>query len=118
MAIGPLVGTSDGKVYVGLAYHGGSGHLVDYDSRTDRVHDVGDLNTLTGDSRTGRTVWQMTDTPGRTTVAQYATQTMTTPDGRWLIYGSDSSQRANFIRGEEALPAPRWGEYGTSQRRG
>jgi Tol biopolymer transport system component len=41
------------------------------------------------DSRTGRTVWQMTNTPGRTTVAQYATQSMATPDGRWLIYGSD-----------------------------
>lgn len=41
------------------------------------------------DSRTGHIVWQMTNTPGRTTVAQYATQSMTTPDGRWLIYGSD-----------------------------
>jgi oligogalacturonide lyase len=41
------------------------------------------------DSRTGHTVWQMTDTPGSTTVTQYATQSMTSPDGRWLIYGSD-----------------------------
>ena len=49
------------------------------------------------DSRTGRTVWQMTDTPGRTTVAQYATQSMTTPDGRWLIYGSDrASERGQL----------------------
>src|SRR4029077_524070 len=41
------------------------------------------------DSRSGHTVWQMTDTPGRTTVSQYATQPMSTPDGRWLLYGSD-----------------------------
>jgi len=42
-----LVG-SDGKVYMGLAYHGGGGHMVYYDSKTDTVHDIGDLNILTG----------------------------------------------------------------------
>jgi len=41
------------------------------------------------DSKTGHTVWQMTDTPGCTTLSQYATQEMTTPDGRWLLYASD-----------------------------
>lgn len=41
------------------------------------------------DSKTGRTVWQMTDTPGRVTHAQYFTQPACTPDGRWLVYGSD-----------------------------
>ncbi|MFB3905952.1 MAG: oligogalacturonate lyase family protein [Acidobacteriota bacterium] len=41
------------------------------------------------DSKTGRTVWQMTDTPGRVTHAQYFTQPAATPDGRWLVYGSD-----------------------------
>ncbi len=41
------------------------------------------------DSRTGHTVWQMTDTPGRITSGQYATQNFSTPDGRWLVYGSD-----------------------------
>jgi len=41
------------------------------------------------DSATGRTVWQMTDTPCRTTHAQYFTQPGTTLDGKWLIYGSD-----------------------------
>ena len=41
------------------------------------------------DSKTGRTVWQMTDTPGRLTKAQYATQNMATPDSKWLVYGSD-----------------------------
>ncbi len=41
------------------------------------------------DSKTGRTVWQMTDTPGRVTHAQYFTQPACTPDGHWLVYGSD-----------------------------
>lgn len=41
------------------------------------------------DSRSGRAVWRMTDTPGRTSHAQYFTQPAATPDGRWLIYGSD-----------------------------
>src|SRR5262245_43786015 len=41
------------------------------------------------DSRTGHTVWQMTDTPGCTSHAFYFTQQGTTPDGEWLFYGSD-----------------------------
>ena len=43
------------------------------------------------DSRSGRTVWRMTHTPGGTSHAQYFTQPATTPDGRWLIYGSDQA---------------------------
>jgi hypothetical protein len=43
-----LLAASDGKVYVGLACHGCSGHLVFYDSLKDTIVDVGDLNTLTG----------------------------------------------------------------------
>jgi len=49
-----LLAASDGKVYTGLAYHGGSGHLVYYDAKTDRVHDVGDLNSLTGETHLRR----------------------------------------------------------------
>lgn len=49
-----LLAASDGKVYAGLAYHGGSGHLVYYDSKTDRVHDAGDLNALTGEEHLRR----------------------------------------------------------------
>ena len=41
------------------------------------------------DSKTGRTIRQMTDTPGRLTKAQYATQNLATPDSKWLVYGSD-----------------------------
>ncbi len=43
-----LLAGSDGKVYAGLANHGGGGHLVYYDSKADRMVDVGDLNYLTG----------------------------------------------------------------------
>lgn len=41
------------------------------------------------DSKSGHIVWQMTDTPDRTSHAQYFTQANTTPDGEWLFYGSD-----------------------------
>jgi hypothetical protein len=45
-----LLAASDGKVYAGLANHGGDGHLVYYDSKQDRVHDVGNLTELCGES--------------------------------------------------------------------
>src|SRR6202020_2713976 len=44
---------SDGKVYVGLACHGCNGHLVYYDPSKDRVVDVGDLTTLSGEDGLG-----------------------------------------------------------------
>jgi hypothetical protein len=49
-----LLAASDGKVYAGLAYHGGDGHMVFYDSKTDRVHDVGNLTELCGESHLRR----------------------------------------------------------------
>jgi hypothetical protein len=49
-----LLAASDGKVYAGLAYHGSDGHLVYYDSKTDRVHDVGNLTELSGESHLRR----------------------------------------------------------------
>lgn len=45
-----LYAASDGKVYAGLAYHGGDGHLVYYDSKSDRMHDAGNLTELAGES--------------------------------------------------------------------
>ena len=38
----------------GLAYHGSDGHLVYYDSKTDRVVDVANLTELTGESQLKR----------------------------------------------------------------
>jgi outer membrane protein assembly factor BamB len=49
-----LCAASDGKVYAGLAYHGDDGHLVYYDAKTDRVHDVGNLTELCGESHLKR----------------------------------------------------------------
>jgi hypothetical protein len=45
-----LLAASDGKVYVGLANHGGGGHLAWYDSKTDVMHDAGNLTELCGES--------------------------------------------------------------------
>jgi hypothetical protein len=44
-----LLAASDGKVYAGLAYHGGDGHLVYYDSKTREMHDAGNLTELAGE---------------------------------------------------------------------
>jgi len=49
-----LYAASDGRVYAGLAYHGGDGHLVYYDSKADRMHDVGNLTDLCGESHVKR----------------------------------------------------------------
>jgi hypothetical protein len=45
-----LYAASDGKVYAGLAYHGGDGHLVYLDSNTGVMHDIGNLTELAGES--------------------------------------------------------------------
>jgi hypothetical protein len=49
-----LLAASDGKVYVGLACHGCNGHLVFYDSKTDKMIDVGDLTRLCGENGLNR----------------------------------------------------------------
>src|SRR5215469_8489772 len=49
-----LFAASDGKVYAGLAYHGGDGHLVYYDSRADRMYDAGNLTELCGENNLQR----------------------------------------------------------------
>ena len=49
-----LLAASDGKVYAGLAHHGSDGHLVYYDSKQDRMHDVGNLTELCGESHLRR----------------------------------------------------------------
>ncbi len=44
-----LFAGSDGKVYAGLAYHGGDGHIVYFDSKTGTMHDIGNLTELSGE---------------------------------------------------------------------
>ncbi len=48
-----LKAASDGKVYAGLACHGCDGHLVFYDSKNDKMVDVGDLTRLCGENGLG-----------------------------------------------------------------
>ena len=48
-----LKAASDGKVYAGLACHGCNGHLVYYDSKIDKMVDVGDLTRLIGEAGLG-----------------------------------------------------------------
>ncbi len=48
-----LLAASDGKVYAGLAYHGGDGHMVCYDSKRDKMIDVGNLTDLAGEAGLG-----------------------------------------------------------------
>lgn len=44
-----LLAASDGKVYAGLAYHSGDGHIVYFDSKTRQMHDIGNLTELCGE---------------------------------------------------------------------
>ena len=44
-----LLAARDGRVYVGLAYHGGDGHLVYFDPKADTLRDVGPLTELCGE---------------------------------------------------------------------
>jgi hypothetical protein len=44
-----LKAASDESVYMGLACHGCNGHLVYYDSTSNKMVDVGDLAELTGE---------------------------------------------------------------------
>ena len=49
------------------------------------------------DSRSGNTVWQLTDLPGHSSHVPYYSTSHATPDSRWLIYGSDrADQEGHF----------------------
>src|SRR5512134_2925335 len=48
-----LLAASDGKVYAGLAYHGGDGHLAVYDSKSGKMLDAGNLTDLSGEAGLG-----------------------------------------------------------------
>jgi oligogalacturonide lyase len=75
-----LAGAAAPRIFAGTGTIGGKGSVYP------------DQRRKYTDSKTGHIVWQMTDTPGRLTHAQYFTQLAVTPDGEWMIYGSD---RAN-----------------------
>ena len=106
-----LLAGSDGKVYMGLAYHGGGGHMVYYDSKTDAVHDIGDLNVLTGQQnlRVGpQSKIHTKFTEGKDGRIYFATQygndfnfaRVGTPDwypgGHWMAYDPRTGQTTDF----------------------
>jgi hypothetical protein len=96
-----LFAASDGKVYAGLAYHGSGGHMVYYDSKTDRVHDVGDLNELCGES-------QMRRGPQSKIHAKFGEG----KDGR-IYYGTHGGWWWNYARyaTKEGYPGAHWMAY-------
>src|SRR5262245_38173075 len=49
------------------------------------------------DAKSGATVWQLTDTPGRTTQTLYYTNRHVTKDSRWLMYASDRANDAEHF---------------------
>jgi Tol biopolymer transport system component len=49
------------------------------------------------DAKSGATVWQLTDTPGRTTQTLYYTNRHATHDSRWLLYASDRANDAEHF---------------------
>lgn len=96
-----LLAASDGKVYAGLAYHGGDGHLVYYDSKTDRMHDVGDLTRLSGESNLKRG-------PQSKIHAKFGEG----KDGR-IYYGTHGGIWWNYSRfaTKEGYPGAHWAAY-------
>ncbi len=84
-----------GKVYVGLALHGGDGHLVYYDSRANRVHDVGALTELCGEQFLKRGPQ-----------AKIHTRFGESKDGR-IFFGTQYGNDFNFAR-----HATKWGYPG------
>ena len=92
---------SDGKVYAGLANHGGGGHFVYYDSKTDRVHDIGNLNDLTGEAQLHRG-------PQSKIHAKFGEG----KDGR-IYYGTHGGLWWNYSRfgAKEGYPGAHWMAY-------
>ncbi|MBI4875134.1 MAG: hypothetical protein HY822_10930 [Acidobacteria bacterium] len=93
-----LLAASDGKVYAGLAYHGGDGHMVYFDSKTGRVHDVGNLTELSGES-------QLRRGPQSKIHARFGEGT----DGR-IYFGTHGGHWWNYARfaTKEGYPGAHW----------
>ncbi|MCW5980630.1 MAG: hypothetical protein KIT09_21300 [Bryobacteraceae bacterium] len=93
-----LFAASDGKVYAGLAHHGSVGHVVCYDSKTDRMHDIGDLGSLTGESHLRRG-------PQSKVHAKFGEG----PDGR-IYFGTHAGWWWDYARfgAKEGYPGAHW----------
>ena len=102
-----LTAASDGKVYAGLAYHGGDGHLVYYDAKTDQMHDVGNLTELCGESHLKRG-------PQSKIHAKFGEG----KDGR-IYYGTHGGSWWNYARfgTQEGYPGAHWMAYDPKSNR-
>jgi hypothetical protein len=91
----------DGKVYIGLAYHGGDGHIVCFDPVPDRVIDLGNLTQLCGESALRRG-------PQSKIHAKFGEG----KDGR-LYFGTHAGYWWNYARlgTKEGYPGAHWMAY-------
>jgi hypothetical protein len=96
-----LLAAGDGKVYVGLAYHGGDGHLLYWDSKVDRIHDLGSLTELCGEQFLKRGPQ-----------SKIHTKFGEDKDGR-IYFGSQYGLDFNFARyaSKEGYPGGHWMAY-------
>ncbi len=102
-----LLAGSDGKIYVGLAYHGGDGHLVYYDPKTDRIRDLGALTELCGE-----------ESLKRGPQSKIHTKFGEGKDGR-IYFGSQYGNDFNFARyaTKEGYPGGHWMAYDPKEDR-
>ena len=96
-----LLAGNNGRIYIGLAYHGGDGHLVYYDSKADRMNDVGALTGLCGEQSLKRGPQ-----------AKIHTRFGEDKDGR-IYFGTQYGYDFNFARHatKEGYPGGHWMVY-------
>ncbi|HYM12673.1 MAG TPA: hypothetical protein VEU62_18185 [Bryobacterales bacterium] len=96
-----LLAASDGRVYIGLAHHGADGHLVCYDSKDDRMQDLGAVTALVGEQFLHRGPQ-----------AKIHTKFGEGRDGR-IYFGSEYGRDFNFARyaTPEGYPGGHWMAY-------
>ncbi|MCX6619486.1 MAG: hypothetical protein NTY38_00090, partial [Acidobacteria bacterium] len=102
-----LLAARDGMVYVGLAHHGGDGHLVVFNPKSGRMHDTGRLTELCGEQSLGRSPQ-----------AKIHTKFGEGPDGR-IFFATHYSIDFNFTRHGmyEGYPGAHWMSFDPRTRR-
>lgn len=96
-----LFAASDGKVYVGLDYHGAGGNVAVYDPKTDSMKLLGDMQALTGEQNMGREPQ-----------SKVHTQICEGKDGK-IYFATHLSAWYNFakISEREGIPGGHWFVY-------
>lgn len=96
-----LLAASDGRVYIGLDYHGAGANVALYDPATDSMKLLGDMQELSGEKNLGREPQ-----------AKVHTQICEGSDGR-IYFATHLSAWYNFakISEPEGLPGGHWAVY-------